>query len=280
MNQSIFSWYNTTFIWLVFMAWVNIYHLPDPLWGITDHFQDALCLCLKMSPHAKPFYETEFDLYENEPVGETHFYRMVLNNDSLWHKDKLQLWTGLLNNNRYPCSFCCFSHYRFVPCCLSAYRLDAYFNIFSENGVFAIPLHKAVTAQGIPDSDELKKTQKNLKEGTPSISSTTSAGTPEAPDDSPRVRRHSSGSSLSQSSRSSVENSSPNTDNKTSNKDQPLESTSWKSRLIDALTLLSSSASASYLMDKQSMLSPSPPQVPPIVLQAIEHLQSYGMVSL
>lgn len=150
---------------------------------------------------------------------------------------------------------------------------------FSENGVFAIPLHKAVTAQGIPDSDELKKTQKNLKEGTPSISSTTSAGTPEAPDDSPRVRRHSSGSSLSQSSRSSVENSS--TDNKTlSNKDQPLESTSWKSRLIDALTLLSSSSSASYLMDKQAVLSPSPPQVPPIVLQAIEHLQSYGMVSL
>lgn len=190
---------------------------------------------------------------------------MVLNNDSLCQ----------------PCSLCCFSHYHFIPCCLSAYWLDAYFNIFSENGVFAIPLHKAVSAPSTPDSIEPKKAQQNLKEGTPSISSTTSAGTPEAPDDSPRVRRHSSGSSLSQSSRSSVENSSPNTDNKTSlNKDQPLESTSWKSRLIDALTLLSSSESASCLMDKQSVLSPSPPQVPPIVLQAIEHLQSYGMVSL
>ncbi|KAJ7356193.1 Rho GTPase-activating protein 6 [Desmophyllum pertusum] len=30
-------------------------------------------------------------------------------------------------------------------------------------------------------------------------------------------------------------------------------------------------------MDKQSALSPSLPQVPPIVLQAIEHLQSYGL---
>lgn len=151
---------------------------------------------------------------------------------------------------------------------------------FLENGVFAIPLHRAVSAQGTPESIEPKKPQKNIKEGTPSISST-APGTPEAPDDSPRVRRHSSGSSLSQSSRSSMENSSPNTDNKTSsNKDQPLESMSWKSRLIDALTLLSSSASASCLMDKQSVLSSSPPQVPPIVMQAIEHLQLYGMVFL
>lgn len=152
---------------------------------------------------------------------------------------------------------------------------------FIENGVFAIPLHRAVSVQGTPESIEPKKPQKNLKESTPSISSTTAPGTPEAPDDSPRVRRHSSGSSLSQSSRSSMENSSPNTDNKTSsNKDQPLESMSWKSRLIDALTLLSSSASASCLMDKQSVLSSSPPQVPPIVIQAIEHLQLYGMVFL
>lgn len=148
--------------------------------------------------------------------------------------------------------------------------------IFPENGVFAIPLHKAVTPQGLPDSTEPKKAQKNLKEGTPSITSTASTGTQEASDDSPRVRRHSSGSSLSQSSRSSVENSNTDNNKTSSNKDQPLESPSWKSRLIEALTLLSSSASASCLMDKQSAFNPSQPQVPPIVLKAIEHLQTYG----
>lgn len=147
--------------------------------------------------------------------------------------------------------------------------------------MFAIPLHKAVTPQGTPDSTESKKSQKNLKEGTPSISSATSAGTQDAPDDSPKVRRHSSGSSLSQSSRSSNENANQNSDSKSlSSKDPPSESTSWKSRLIDALTLLSSSASASCLMDKQSALNPPLPQVPPIVVQAIEHLQSHGMASL
>lgn len=144
-----------------------------------------------------------------------------------------------------------------------------------ENGVFAIPLHKAVSTQSSPDSSELKKSPKNVKEGTPSISST---GTQEASDDSTGVRRHSSGSSISHSSRSSVDNSNSNTDEKTSShKDQPLESPSWKSRLIEALTLLSSSASASCLMDKQSVLSPPQPQVPPIVLHAIEHLQCYGL---
>ena len=151
-------------------------------------------------------------------------------------------------------------------------------SFFSENGVFAIPLHKAVSTQSPPDSSELKKSPKNVKEGTPSISST---GTQEASDDSTGVRRHSSGSSISHSSRSSVDNSNSNTDEKTSShKDQPLESPSWKSRLIEALTLLSSSASASCLMDKQSVLSPPQPQVPPIVLHAIEHLQCYGMASL
>ena len=139
--------------------------------------------------------------------------------------------------------------------------------------MFAIPLHKAVTPQGTPNSTESKISQKNLKEGTPTISSTTSAGSQDAPDDSPTVRRHSSGSSLSQSSRSSNENANQNSNNKSL-------STSWKSRLIDALTLLSSSASASCLMDKQSALSPPLPQVPPIILQAIEHLQSHGMASL
>lgn len=147
-----------------------------------------------------------------------------------------------------------------------------------ENGVFAIPLHKAVTPQGPSDVTDSKKAQKNLKEGTPSISLTNSTGNQEAPDDSPKVRRHSSGSSLSQSSRSSTENSNQNSDNKSlSGKDPPSESSSWKSRLIDALTLLSSSASASCLMDKQSSLHPPLPQVPPIVLQAVEHLQLHGL---
>lgn len=143
-----------------------------------------------------------------------------------------------------------------------------------DSGVFAIPLHKAVTPQGSNDSSETKKSQKNLKDGTLS----TSTGTQEAPDDSPKERRHSSGSSLSQSSRSSNENANQESGNKSlPSKDTPSDSTSWKSRLIDALTLLSSSASASCLMDKQSALSPPPPQVPSIVLQAIEHLKSYGL---
>ncbi|XP_073252348.1 rho GTPase-activating protein 6-like isoform X3 [Porites lutea] len=147
-----------------------------------------------------------------------------------------------------------------------------------ENGVFAIPLHKAVTSQGLLDASESKKGQRNVKESTPSISSTNSTGNQEVPEESPKVRRHSSGSSLSQSSRSSNENSNQNSDNKfLSGKDQPAESSSWKSRLIDALTLLSSSASASCLMDKQSALSPPTPQVPPIVLQAVEHLQLHGL---
>ena len=129
------------------------------------------------------------------------------------------------------------------------------------------------------DTPELKKGQRNVKESTPSISSTNSTGNQEVPEESPKVRRHSSGSSLSQSSRSSNENSNQNSDYKSlSGKDQPTESSSWKSRLIDALTLLSSSASASCLMDKQSVLSPPTPQVPPIVLQAVEHLQLHGRV--
>lgn len=158
-------------------------------------------------------------------------------------------------------------------------RLLWFLNWITENGVFAIPLHKAVTSQGVMDTSELKKGQRNVKESTPSISSTNSTGNQEVPEESPKVRRHSSGSSLSQSSRSSNENSNQNSDYKSlSGKDQPTESSSWKSRLIDALTLLSSSASASCLMDKQSALSPPTPQVPPIVLQAVEHLQLHGRV--
>lgn len=66
-------------------------------------------------------------------------------------------------------------------------------------------------------------------------------------------------------------------DNKSSpSSKESQESPNWKSRLIDALTLLSSSASASCLMDKQTALGTIPPQVPLIVLQAIEHLECYG----
>ncbi|XP_068701575.1 rho GTPase-activating protein 6-like isoform X2 [Montipora foliosa] len=144
-----------------------------------------------------------------------------------------------------------------------------------ENGVFAIPLHKAVTPQGPPDCAESKKSPKNVKEGTPLITPST-ASAQEVTDDSLKMRRDSSGSSLSQSSRSSTEISNHDSGNKSS-KDTPSESTSWKSRLIDALTLLSSSASASYLVDRQSALSSHSPQVPPIVLQAIEHLKSNGL---
>lgn len=157
-------------------------------------------------------------------------------------------------------------------------RLLSFLNWITENGVFAIPLHKAVTSQGLMDTSESKKGQRNVKESTPSISSTNSTGNHEVPEESPKVRRHSSGSSLSQSSRSSNENSNQNSDKSLSGKDQPTESSSWKSRLIDALTLLSSSASASCLMDKQSALRPPTPQVPPIVLQAVEHLQLHGRV--
>lgn len=54
------------------------------------------------------------------------------------------------------------------------------------------------------------------------------------------------------------------------------ESPNWKSRLIDALTLLSSSASASCLIDREMTLLTLPPQVPAIVLAAIEHLELHG----
>lgn len=139
-------------------------------------------------------------------------------------------------------------------------------------------MHKAVTPQSTPDSADLKKPPKGVKEGTQSISSS-AVSTQEATDDSMKIRRDSSGSSLSQSSRSSTEIPNHDTGNKP-NKDTPSESTSWKSRLIDALTLLSSSAPATCLMDKRSALNPPLPHVPPIVLQAIEYLRSNGMNSL
>lgn len=139
-------------------------------------------------------------------------------------------------------------------------------------------MHKAVTHQSPPDSADLKKSPKSVKEDTQLISPS-AVSTQEATDDSMKIRRDSTGSSLSQSSRSSNEIANHNTGNKP-NKDTPSESTSWKSRLIDALTLLSSSAPATYLMDRQSALNPPLPHVPPIVLQAIEYLRSNGTNSL
>lgn len=101
--------------------------------------------------------------------------------------------------------------------------------------------------------------------------------------ESPRTRRHSSTSSVSQvSSKSSSEMANPK-QTISSNQETELrmpsslpESPSWKSRLIEALTLLSSSASASCLIDKEATLLTLPPQVPAIVLAAIEHLELYG----
>lgn len=154
------------------------------------------------------------------------------------------------------------------------------FHIFCfilENGVFSIPLHKAVTHQSCPDSADSKKSPKSVKEDT-QFNSPSAVSTQEATDDSMKMRRDSTGSSLSQSSRSSNDTN-HDTGNKP-NKDTPSESTSWRSWLNDAKTLLSSSAPATYLMDRQSALNPPLPHVPPIVLQAIEYLRSNGTNSL
>ncbi|XP_046852875.1 rho GTPase-activating protein 6-like isoform X2 [Xenia sp. Carnegie-2017] len=55
-------------------------------------------------------------------------------------------------------------------------------------------------------------------------------------------------------------------------------SSGWKSsRLIDALTLSSTSASASCLLKKPELPIPSPPKVPSIVLQSVDFLQTHGL---
>ena len=48
------------------------------------------------SAQEKPACENEFDLQENEPVGEIHFYMNGLHLDSFWHRGKRQLVNGLL----------------------------------------------------------------------------------------------------------------------------------------------------------------------------------------
>lgn len=54
----------------------------------------------------------------------------------------------------------------------------------------------------------------------------------------------------------------------------------WRSQLLDALTLSSTSASASCLLEKPTIPIPSAPQVPSIVVQSIKYLEKYGMYTL
>ena len=41
---------------------------------VTGRLLTALCLCFKTVLELNLSYENEFDLHENEPVGETHFH--------------------------------------------------------------------------------------------------------------------------------------------------------------------------------------------------------------
>ena len=54
----------------------------------------------------------------------------------------------------------------------------------------------------------------------------------------------------------------------------------WKSKLLDALTLSSTSASASCLMEKPELPLPSPPKVPSYVVQSIKYLEKHGMFNV
>lgn len=91
----------------------------------------------------------------------------------------------------------------------------------------------------------------------------------------PSARRHSASSLNQQYPKSTLDPSAQPKENLNGSREPP-GSPTWKSRLIDALTLNSSSASASCIIDRQSMMMPQPPRVPPIVMQAIEHLENYG----
>ncbi|XP_032223247.1 rho GTPase-activating protein 6 isoform X2 [Nematostella vectensis] len=141
-----------------------------------------------------------------------------------------------------------------------------------DSAVFAIPLRKAV-AKATPDTSN--GIVKKSKQGSSSSSGSSGSDSKDSSQEAlTRVRRHSA-SSINQNFNRGFSESA---DSKRSNgiSEQP-GSPSWKSRLIDALTLLSSSASASCIIDKQSYLSPASPQVPTIVNQAIEHLENYGL---
>ena len=163
--------------------------------------------------------------------------------------------------------------------------------LFSESGVFAIPLSRAVS-QNLPVGQSSQSPTANCKPGQTAKDETRKSQklhganeTTTTPicnnNESPRTRRHSSTSSVSQVSSKSSSDINPkqtvasNQENEVTANGPP-ESPNWKSRLIDALTLLSSSASASCLIDREATLLTLPPQVPPIVLEAIEHLELYG----
>lgn len=141
---------------------------------------------------------------------------------------------------------------------LKDHRMIFCINI-ADTGVFAIPLLKAVT-QSTPEITH-KATDKDNAENQEEVIDNNN-------DRTPKARRHSSSSLNQQYPRGDKSNGHSSRD--------PPESPTWKSRLIDALTLNSSSASASCIIDKQSTLSPQPPRVPPIVTQAIDHLENYG----
>ena len=70
-NPRIFFWYTTTFIDLD-LLWLGKYITT---FHIHCGEKKAFCLCLKMSPHTKPFIKNEFHLYQNELAGETHLYK-------------------------------------------------------------------------------------------------------------------------------------------------------------------------------------------------------------
>lgn len=94
-------------------------------------------------------------------------------------------------------------------------------------------------------------------------------------EEEPRERRHSASSLHQPFPKATLGSSTPSKGSLNGSREPP-GSPTWKSRLIDALTLNSSSASASCIIDRDAMLIPQPPRVPPIVTQAIEHLENYG----
>ena len=55
----------------------SCHHFHGNIWqyrNLIGNFRVAFCLCFKTSPGAKPSYENEFDLHENEHVSKTHFH--------------------------------------------------------------------------------------------------------------------------------------------------------------------------------------------------------------
>lgn len=134
-----------------------------------------------------------------------------------------------------------------------------------ESAVFAVPLRKAV-AQSTPENMD-----KKIKKG----SQEESLDGKNDNQEQPKARRHSASSLNQQYPKSTLDPASQQKGNLNGSREPP-ESPTWKSRLIDALTLNSSSASASCIIDHQTMMTPQPLRVPPIVTQAIEHLENYG----